>query len=53
MPAERLAFGPFRLNAENGTLVRDGALLTIGQKGALILGALPQVHLPVPRRGGP
>ena len=40
MPAERLAFGRFRLNAENGTLLRDGALLTIGQKSALILGAL-------------
>jgi adenylate cyclase len=40
MPAERLAFGPFRLNAENGTLLRDGELVPIGQKGARILGAL-------------
>jgi TolB-like protein/Tfp pilus assembly protein PilF len=40
MPAEPLAFGSFRLNPENGTLLRDGELLAIGQKGALILDAL-------------
>ena len=40
MPVERLAFGSFRLNPENGTLLRDGELVPIGQKGALILGAL-------------
>jgi DNA-binding response OmpR family regulator len=40
MPVERLAFGSFRLNPENGTLLRDGELAPIGQKGALILGAL-------------
>ncbi len=40
MPVERLAFGSFRLNLESGTLSRDGELVPIGQKGALILGAL-------------
>ncbi len=40
MPVERLAFGSFRLNPENGTLLRDGELAPIGQKGALILRAL-------------
>jgi DNA-binding winged helix-turn-helix (wHTH) protein len=40
MPAERLAFGSFRLNSENGTLFRNDELVPIGQKGALILGAL-------------
>jgi TolB-like protein len=40
MSVERLAFGSFRLNPENGTLLRDGELAPIGQKGVLILGAL-------------
>jgi TolB-like protein len=40
MSVEPLTFGPFRLNPENGTLLRDGVLAPIGQKGALILGRL-------------
>jgi TolB-like protein len=40
MSVEPLIFGPFRLNAENGTLLRDGELVPIGQKGVLILAAL-------------
>src|SRR5579863_6724561 len=40
MPVERLAFESFRLNLENGTLLRGGELVPIGQKVALILGAL-------------
>jgi adenylate cyclase len=40
MTAERLAFGPFSLDAANGTLFRDGELSPIGQKGATILRAL-------------
>ena len=35
MSVEPHAFGPFRLNPENGTLLRDGVLAPIGQKGAL------------------
>jgi TolB-like protein len=40
MSVEPLTFGPFRLNPENGTLLRNGVLVPIGQKGALILGRL-------------
>jgi TolB-like protein/Flp pilus assembly protein TadD len=40
MSVEPHTFGPFRLNPENGTLFRDGVLVPIGQKGALILAAL-------------
>ena len=40
MSVEPRTFGPFRLNPENGTLFRDGVLVPIGQKGALILAAL-------------
>jgi TolB-like protein len=40
MSVEPLAFGPFRLNSENGTLLRDGELVPVGQKGALILARL-------------
>jgi TolB-like protein/Tfp pilus assembly protein PilF len=40
MSVEPLNFGPFRLNPENATLSRDGVLVPIGQKGALILVAL-------------
>jgi TolB-like protein/Tfp pilus assembly protein PilF len=40
MSVEPLTFGPFRLNPENATLSRDGVLVPIGQKGALILAAL-------------
>ena len=40
MPAQPVAFGPFLLNPDNGTLFRDGELVAIGQKGALLLAAL-------------
>jgi TolB-like protein len=40
MSVEPLTFGPFRLNPENGTVLRDGVLAPIGQRGALILGTL-------------
>jgi len=40
MPEQPVAFGPFLLNPDQGTLFRDGALVAIGQKGALLLGAL-------------
>src|ERR1700743_1910221 len=40
MSVEPFTFGPFRLNPENATLSRDGVLVPIGQKGALILAAL-------------
>ena len=40
MPGQPVAFGPFLLNPDNGTLFRDGELVAIGQRGALLLGAL-------------
>ena len=40
MPGQPIAFGPFLLNPDNGTLFRDGELVAIGQRGALLLGAL-------------
>jgi TolB-like protein/Tfp pilus assembly protein PilF len=40
MPGQPLIFGPFRLNADNGTLFRDGELVPVGQKGVLLLKAL-------------
>lgn len=40
MSGQTVAFGPFLLNPDNGTLFRDGQLVAIGQKGALLLGAL-------------
>ena len=40
MSGQTVAFGPFLLNPDNGTLFRDGELVAIGQKAALLLGAL-------------
>jgi TolB-like protein len=40
MLEQAIAFGPFLLNPNNGTLFRDGELVAIGQRGALLLGAL-------------
>ena len=40
MPTEPVAFGPFLLRPDNGTLFRDGELVGIGNRGALLLGAL-------------
>ncbi len=40
MSGAPITFGPFRLNPDNGTLFRDGELVAIGQRGALLLGAL-------------
>ena len=45
MPAQPLTFGPFRLDPGNGTLFKNGELVAVGQKGALLLGAL--LKLPV------
>ena len=36
----RFAFGQFLLNLDNGTLFRNGELVAVGQRGALLLGAL-------------
>ena len=40
MSGQTVAFGPFLLDPDNGTLFRDGELVAIGQKGALLLRAL-------------
>jgi TolB-like protein len=40
MPAEPVAFGPFLLNPDNRILLRDGEPIAVGQRGALLLGAL-------------
>jgi TolB-like protein len=40
MTGRSLAFGPFVLNPQNGTLLRGSELVPVGQKGVLILDAL-------------
>ena len=40
MRGQRFTFGAFQLNPDNGTLFRNGELVAVGQKGALLLGAL-------------
>ena len=40
MPGARFAFGPFVLNAESGTLLRQGVPVPIGYRGILLLAAL-------------
>src|ERR1700738_3287671 len=40
MPQPRLAFGPFVLNSENGTLLRQGLPVPVGYRGIRLLGAL-------------
>jgi DNA-binding winged helix-turn-helix (wHTH) protein len=40
MPVQPVAFGPFVLNLDNGTLFRDGELVVVGQRGAMLLGTL-------------
>ena len=40
MPDEPVAFGPFLLSPASGTLLRDGEVIAIGQRGALLLEAL-------------
>lgn len=37
-----LSFGPFRLNRANGTLLRDGQPVAVGQRGVRVLEALLQ-----------
>ena len=39
MPGRRLAFGPFVLNAEAGTLLRGGEPVPVGYRGFLLLSA--------------
>src|SRR4029079_11138570 len=39
MPGRRFAFGPFVLNAEAGTLLRDGEPVPVGYRGFLLLKA--------------
>ena len=40
MTATRIAFGPFELDPDRGTLLRDGAPLAVGQRAAAVLAAL-------------
>jgi TolB-like protein len=40
MSGRSFSFGPFVLDAGNGTLFRDGELVPVGAKGALLLAAL-------------
>ena len=40
MPGTRLAFGPFVLNPESGTLLRQGLPVPVGYRGILLLAAL-------------
>src|SRR5262245_34209170 len=40
MLGQPITFGPFLLETDNGTLFRDGELIAIGRRGALLLGAL-------------
>ena len=40
MPGQTFAFGPFLLDPDNGTLFRDGELVDVGRKAALLLVAL-------------
>jgi TolB-like protein/Tfp pilus assembly protein PilF len=39
MPTRSIAFGPFTLDAERGTLTRDGKPVAVGHKGLLLLQA--------------
>ena len=39
MPGRRLAFGPFVLNPEAGTLLRQGVPVPVGYRGFLLLTA--------------
>ena len=40
MQGRRLAFGPFLLNPDNGTLLRQGKRVPVGRRGILLLEAL-------------
>ena len=40
MTATRIAFGPFELDPDRGTLLRDGAPLAVGQRAAAVLAVL-------------
>ena len=40
MPGQRFVFGPFLLNPESGTLLRDGEPLAVGGRGVRLLEAL-------------
>jgi hypothetical protein len=40
MPERRVAFGPFVLDREVGTLLRDGVPVPVGYRGLLLLSAL-------------
>ena len=40
MPGQRFTFGPFLLNPDNGTLLREGEPIAVGQKGIMLLEAL-------------
>jgi TolB-like protein/Tfp pilus assembly protein PilF len=42
MSRQRFAFGPFVLNSESGTLVRQGVPVPVGYRGLLLLAALLQ-----------
>jgi TolB-like protein len=40
MQGQRFSFGPFRLNLDNGTLLRSGEPVAVGRRGILLLAAL-------------
>ncbi|WGY71100.1 winged helix-turn-helix domain-containing protein [Burkholderia cepacia] len=40
MLGQRFTFGPFLLNLDNGTLLRDGERVAVGHRGILLLAAL-------------
>ncbi len=40
MPGRRLSFGPFEIDPDAGIILRDGAPLAVGQRGAMLLAAL-------------
>ena len=40
MRGQRFSFGPFLLNVDNGTLLRNGEHVSVGRRGVLLLAAL-------------
>ena len=39
MRGQRFTFGPFLLNLDNGTLLRNGEHVAVGRRGILLLAA--------------
>jgi TolB-like protein/Tfp pilus assembly protein PilF len=44
MPKQRFAFGPFQLDTDTGTLLREGIRVTVGRRGIALLQALLDRH---------